>query len=84
MKEISILDKIMKLIDIRSRFDAIAVENAFKQTIRRNENLHLKADAEMKYTTGSILVKNNRVCDENSFKPQMIFRFFHEHGFRTI
>jgi hypothetical protein len=30
MKEISYLDKIMKLIDIRSRFDAIAVESAFK------------------------------------------------------
>ena len=37
MKEISLMDKIMKLIDIRSRFDAINVENAFKQTIKRNE-----------------------------------------------
>ena len=37
MKEISLMDKIMKLIDIRSRFDAINVENAFKQTIKRND-----------------------------------------------
>jgi len=39
MKEISMMDKVMKLIDIRSRFDAISVENAFKQTIKKNENL---------------------------------------------
>ena len=30
MKEITMIDKIMKLIDIRTRFDAIAVENKFK------------------------------------------------------
>ena len=29
MKEISFMDKIMKLIDIRDRFDAIAIDNAF-------------------------------------------------------
>mgnify|MGYP006093122799 CR=1 FL=1 len=41
-------------------------------------------EAEQKYLTGSILVKNNTICLEPTFKPQIIFRFFHEHGFKTI
>jgi len=67
MKEISLMDKIMKLIDIRSRFDAINVENAFKQTIKRSDGLHLKTEVDVKYLTGSILVKNNNVCKEPAF-----------------
>lgn len=68
MKEITMLDKIMKLIDIRDRFDAITIENAFKQTIKKNENLHLKP-LDTNYLTGSILLKNNKICEEPTFKP---------------
>ena len=68
MKEISMMDKVLKLIDIRSKFDAISVENTIKQTIMEKNNNRLKSDAvDTKYLTGSILVKNNIVCDDPSF-----------------
>jgi hypothetical protein len=46
----------MKLIQIRDRFDAIAVENAFKETVMKNNSIKINLNPESKYLTGSITV----------------------------